>query len=313
MRLLITVALATSATLGLLASSASPARQSSDASAILVAARAAMGGDAALDAITTLTINGSWTEDLPPMPLSKSIDVSYQAPDRFLRVARRSMSAGPPGTMGQTVVITDYSGFNGDTPIHDIQAPGAPFPVWIPAGPEPVTPAEIDAANARTLRIAKMFCVRLMLPLFAASPHASPLTFVFEGQAPAGSGTADVIAASGGDGEWKLFIDTVSRLPVKLTWQAHPILTFSTSSTVATNQRGEVISQSPRHPAQPPNVAGLPLVEWATTISDYKKVDGLLWPHRMTTTVDGRKHEEMRFRRFRLNPDINPRTFEIRK
>jgi hypothetical protein len=313
MRPFVTAALCLSATVVLPGFPAPPAGQSGDATAVLSAARAAMGGDAALDAISTLTVNGSWNMDLPPAPLSKSIDVSYQAPDRFMRVARRSMNVGPPGAMAQTFVITEYSGFNGATPIQDIHAPGAPFPVWIPGGPEPTTPADIAAARERTLRFAKMFYVRMMLPLFAASPPASPLTFTLEGQAPVGTAAADVVAARGADGEWKLFIDTVSRLPVKLTWQAHPIVTFSTSSIVTTNQRGDVLSQSP--PQQPPPVptTGLPLVEWATTISEYKKVDGLLWPHRMTTTVDGRKHEEMRFRRFRLNPDINPRTFEIRK
>ncbi|MDQ3069856.1 MAG: hypothetical protein M3R55_09030 [Acidobacteriota bacterium] len=291
-----------------------PSRQDSrplDADRVLAEARAALGGPALLDAVKTFTASGSSTLEMTRLSVSQSIEMSCELPDRFLTVSRRTMGMGP----GDWVSVTTYTGFNAGAAISATIAPGARMPISIPAGPEPRTPAEIAAANERRLALVRRTFVATVLPLFAASPAAVPLVLSYGGRVALGQGGADVIIATAADGfTWKLLIDPVTHLPARITWMNAPIVTFSTTSSVTADSRGNVVSASP--PAALPKgdpAAGLTPVEWATTLGDYRRVDGLMWPHKLTTTVGGRKHEDRRVGKYKINPAIKPKTFDPRK
>jgi hypothetical protein len=45
-------------------------------------------------------------------------------------------------------------------------------------------------------------------------------------------------------------------------------------------------------------------------LSDYRQIAGVLWPHRMTTTLNGEKIEELIFDDFEINRSVNPKKFE---
>src|SRR5438552_6274372 len=65
---------------------------------LLAATRAALGGEAALDAINSFSVNGPFTRDLGPVSTNSSLEISCVLPDRFVRVTSRTSSAGPLGT-----------------------------------------------------------------------------------------------------------------------------------------------------------------------------------------------------------------------
>jgi hypothetical protein len=221
---------------------------------------------------------------------------------------RRSMAMGPMGTVERT----ETDGLNGADPIDEIVAPGAPFPVVIP-GPAPTTPEAIAAAKARRVDAKRRMFVELTLPMFAASFSASPLTFTLTGRVTLPGGPADEIEVRGENGlTWRLALDVSSHLPVRLSWMAMPIVTMSTSSTVTV--RGGQVSPPTRPPPFPSGdpTAGLAPVEWQMTIADYRVADGVNWPHRLTTSVAGNTHEDLRLGRYRLNPKIDLRIFRPR-
>ncbi len=284
-------------------------QQPRDASTLIASARQALGGDAALAAITSFSVTGTMTHMRGPNA-SSSVDIKCVLPDRFLRVAHQTMDH-PVGSFS----VTRYEGFNRDQPINDVVAPQAPMPVVIPAGPEPKTPDEVAAARLRQATTAKRIFVALSLPILVASFEAYPLTFEAGDPSTLPSGPADVVVARAADGfTWRLYLDAKTHLPVRLSWMARPIVTRSTTSMASVNERtGAVASgRPPGFPAGDPT-SGMPDVPWEMTISDYRAADGLTWPHRMTTTVGADKYEELRLGRFRLNPGIDAKVFAPRK
>jgi hypothetical protein len=76
-----------------------------------------------------------------------------------------------------------------------------------------------------------------------------------------------------------------------------------------------VVVQSVRGDAPPAAAAnaGGPAAPDAVDISmfldDYKTIDGVLLPHHITRTVDGKPSEELTFKTIKVNPAFKPDTF----
>jgi hypothetical protein len=265
----------------------------------LSAARAALGGDAALSAVTSFTVNGSLTREIDSVALGSSVEISCMLPDKFLQITRRTQSSGPLGTF----TITRYEGLNGDVPIEATESPDAPMPVVIPP-PPPANASEAALRRERALNNKRHLVTRFTLPLLGAPWPAA--------QADVAAGPGDAFAIKMPDGlTMQLSLDATTHLPAQLVWMDRPIITFSTSGTMTVSQRtGQVPSSSPM--AMPPPgdpTAGLAPVEWRLTFGDYKTANGLTWPHKLITTVAGKKYDEMRLGTFKLNPKIDPKLF----
>jgi hypothetical protein len=296
--------------LTMLLGTSAPARQeqSADASAasVLAAAREALGGAAVLDTVKSLTANGSFNRTVNGRSNQSSIEFAFEAPYRFVSRDVRSTGGGPIPPFN----ITSRNGFDGDVKIHEIDAPGAPFPVVFPAE-LPKDPVALAALEARQLAGPKQTFVKFFLPLFVDSPAAFPLRFTHVGQEDVDGAPADVIQARGPDDfVLKLFVDVKTRLPVLLTWMAKPLVTWSSSSLMTVPGRGgpPVAPPPPDFPPGDP-AAGLALVEYRMSISHYQISNGLNWPRRFTVRVAGRVQEETRISRYRINPTIPASTF----
>ena len=167
-------------------------------------------------------------------------------------------------------------GFNGS---ELIQSPAPPPP---PPGAKAPPPEVVRQTRALT---ARQDFARLALGMFAESFEAYPLTFVHVGEAEAPQGKADVLEAKGpGNFTARLFVHRDTHLPVMVAWQGPP--------------------QGP-----PP---GKP-VEMRLYYSDYRSVDGMMFPFRLRRAVGPDTVEETTFDRFRVNVRIDPRKFEVQK
>lgn len=291
-----------------------------DATTVLAAARAALGGDALLNSITSFTVNGTSTEDLGRVHVGKSVEISAQLPDKYLMMTRRTVY-GPPGVSDLDYTSTRYEGFNAGTLLAWSTSSGGFTPPFIPSSAAPKTPDELQAIAARRLRLQKEAFARLMLPLFAAAPAALPLQFETGAQVTIEKTRADVVLARTADGTvFTLYVDATTHLPVKLAWMAEPIVTMTTTSTMVTASRGGRMAPSPPSPRMPsapvlppPPPGSLTPVEWAVTFSGYKTDAGLTWPRRFVTTIGGKKREEMRLGKYKINAPIKPDVFEPKR
>ena len=200
------------------------AAQSPQAADVLKAARAALGGEAKLAAVKTVSATGR-TRMTAPNGQVEEMDfaLSMELPDKFMK--REVLMA-----MGPTSVYR-HSGFNGDALINEIDAPpslssggGPGGGMWVrqievgpDGGPSAAPSPEEAAANRRRLLAeARRSFARLTLGMFASSFSGYPLTFVHaqalrraaahldpaqhwqrecSGLAGAGLGTGDQVAA----------------------------------------------------------------------------------------------------------------------
>ncbi len=186
--------------------------------------------------------------------------------------------------------------------------------MFIPGGQAPQTPDEKAAERLRLARQGKHMFAALTVPMFVASFAGYPLDFTLSGKEQLPSGAADVLTVKGTDSyTWKLYLDEKTHLPLKITWQAKPIVMVSSSSTVAVNRRTGQSVTEPGSPVLPENpAAALADVTWETAIGDYRVEAGLNWPHRLVTTFNGKRHEEMRLGQFKINPKLEDKAFTPR-
>ena len=154
----------------------------------------------------------------------------------------------------------------------------SPSPPTPPPGAQAPPPDQIRQMRGTA---ARQDFARLLLGITASSFDAYPLTFVHIGEAEAPEGQADVLEAKGpGNFTARFFIHRTTRLPVMVSWQTP--------------------------------VQGKP-AETRLFYGDYRDVDGMKFPFRLRRAVGPNTVEETTFDRFRVNPKIDARRFEVRK
>jgi hypothetical protein len=264
----------------------------------LVAARQALGGEAALSAVTSFRATGRQQIHLSPMKLESTVEWLGALPDRFVEIRRSRVQRGPLGE----VELTYINGFNGDAPIRESITPGMPPPPVIPQ-PRPSNPDAAAAARAGEARLRQRTFVQIALPLFAASFSGAPLIL-----AAVEPGSTEAITATDRDGRvWTLVFDGSTALPLELRRRDRPVAVATRTSTVTMDARDAASSPMVLLPRDP--TAGMPDVDWVTTVADFRSVGSLHWPHRFTTTVDGQPYEDVTISRYWINPRIDEDRF----
>ena len=285
--------------------------QQPDVTAVAAAARKALGGDAALAAISTLTVSGSISGTLVPGGVTATFDTTWMAPDRVLRIMRRT--SGPPA---MPIEVTYYDGFSGDRVIYDIVSRDVRTPFGAPLPPE--LQASREAAQ---LNRARRMMIELYLPLFASPPSSLGLELAGAGKVAVNGVMSDVIDVKQANGPTlRLLLDERTHLPMQLTWRAKPVISSSASGSSTTpitpgrsggGGGGVAVPRTVPLPGIPtPEIAD---VDWVITLEDYRISDGLNWPRRFKKSSDGQVWEDIRVSKYLINPKVDPKLFEPRK
>jgi len=265
---------------------------------LMAQARASLGGEKNLNKVQGLTATGTYQRTMPDRQLSGEVTIDLQLPDRMLRT--ESMSP-----MGDTTIVTEQ-GLNGEKLLRNQRTMNAPPGMVIRMGPPPTGDAE-----AQAVRNARADLARIVVAFLLTSPAALPLEFAYGGEAESDEGKADVVEAKGaGTFAARIFLDQKSHRPLMLTYRGvAPRVMIQTQQGPPDGghgQRGE-----PAHdaaPAMPPPQ----VVDITLYLDDYKSVDGVMLPHHMTRSVDGKPTEETTFKTIRINPAFKPDTFTAR-
>ena len=53
-----------------------------------------------------------------------------------------------------------------------------------------------------------------------------------------------------------------------------------------------------------------PMGTYAMSLSDYKKVDGIMLPHKIETSLDGEPNEEWTIEKYKVNPQVKADVWE---
>jgi hypothetical protein len=261
---------------------------------LLAQARAALGGDKNLNKIKGLTATGTYQRTLQDRQLSGEITIDLELPDKILRTE----SMNP---MGDITVITEQ-GINGDTLLRHQHAVNPPSGAMIRMPPAPTG----DAAT-QAMRNARADFARTALALIFTSPASMPLDYSYGGEAESDDGKADVLDAKGeGSFAVKIFLDKATHRPLMLAYRG------VAPRVVIQTQRGPAPAGGARpaeHGDAPP---AADLVDIQLFLDEYKSVSGVMVPHHLSRSIDGKPAEDMTFTSITLNPVFKPGTFAVK-
>jgi hypothetical protein len=264
---------------------------------LLAQARLSLGGENNLRKVQGLTAAGTYQRTMTDRQVTGELTIDLQLPDKLLRTE----SLNP---MGDVTVIT-VQGLNGDTLLRQQRTLNAPPGMVIRTGAAPTGDAE-----AQAVRNARADLARTALAFLLTAPASLPLEFASGGEAESDEGKADVIDATGaGNFAARILLDQKTHRPMLIMYRGVAprvmIQQQQGPSPDAARGRGEPPRDMPAPP--PPQIVDITLY-----LDDYRPVDGVLLPHHMARSVDGKPTEEMTFKTIRINPAFKPEAFAAR-
>jgi hypothetical protein len=288
------------------------------AAEVMASTRKAIGGKK-LEGMTSFSTVARVQRNMGNMQIAAETEFLLEMPDKYLR--SDAMSGGP-------IAVTTTMGFNGETSLGRVNAPGMGSgmvirmggPGGAPMGPdEKLTPEQQARVNAAAVRSSRQDVSRLMLGWFGMTHPTLRPEFTYAGEAESPDGKAHVIDVSDADGfAVRLFVDQDTHLPLMLTYKGPQMRMMTTSmrpgGAAAGAAQGRQMSEEEREKmreeietmrAQAPE-----MVEYSLFFSDWRDADGIKFPHQVQRAVGGTTDEEWTFSKVRVNPKIDPGKFQ---
>ena len=268
-------------------SAAEPPADAARAQRVLAAARQALGGESALAAVHSLSLEGQLRRRIAgedgEQEMSGDVRVDSLLPDRYLRVDTVSPMPGMPG-------IPLATGLDGDEVWTGALPVASGMNVVIRAAP-PADASGQARLKDRILRESALFLVTLLT-------GANGTEYAWVGEAEAPEGRADVLQVTGRGGlDARLFVDQKTHRPLMLTFRDAPPRMMVRRQMGPGGGHGSPAGSAPAEALPTPP----PLVEAALFLSDWKRVDGVLLPHALNKTLEGKPYEEIVVSRYTVN------------
>ena len=236
--------------------------------------RTALGGETALGNVQTIRARGT----IANKPLKNHFDIAFALPARFVKITRSFSRtdaswvtdwAHVPGTWPQRM---EPVLIEGDISSYE-QAVGFDGPTLIPERSRAYWGAN-PAQAAVALDRAHARLAEFVLPLLAATPSLYPVEAVSVGNA--------IVFRAAGEREWRLELDPATDLPARLLWS---------------------------YPLPPDAPASRTRTQTVTEFSDFRFAGTLRWPHRLITSIDGKRVEDATVTRYDVNTKLPDKLF----
>jgi hypothetical protein len=289
---------------------------------VIANVRRAIGGKK-LDAVKSLTVQGSAQRNVGNFQMSTELEVLIDLPDKYIR--SETSNGGP-------LTIANVSGFSGDRPVKSPapagigsggamiirMGPGAPV-----SGGEKPTPEQQQEIDRQLVRLARQEVSRLMLGWLATTHPTLAVQYSYAGEAEAPDGKAYVIDVRSADGfTARLFVDEKTDLPLMVTFQGPQPRTITAGGPrlaggaggqpprqLTDEERKKVQADAQKQieaaERQPPA-----MVEHAFYFDDWREVDGIRFPHAFRRAIAGATSEEWTINKVKVNAKIDPKKFE---
>jgi hypothetical protein len=295
------------------------------AAEVLTEMRKALGGDK-LDSVKALSLEGPFQRDGGMRQMSGTNALTIQLPDRMHRSEETEM----PGGMSMERIVA----LAGDTAWEDMKQRGGMGGGMqiVMRGPDgrDLNPEAIEQARLRRTRTEMM---RYLIAFFGAATLQP--THVAVAEAP--EGKADVLEAKNeGGATVRIFVDQQTHVPLMLQYtEVRPRMMLDGpggrggrgggrggggsaeagrggGGGAAAAGRGEQ-GQRPSPEEMRRRMEQMPPPAPSTVnlyLADYKKVDGVMLPHRLTQSVDGKPVEEWTIEKVKVNPSLKAAFFD---
>lgn len=285
---------------------------------IISAARKVLGGEDKIAGLKTLTAEGPFRRSMGGRDMEGTLIVTLGRPDKMHRLEEMQM-----GGMVGGPVIERTMAVNGASSWEDTQNRGGmgggmrimmAGPGQGPGGGT-LTPEQINEARTRRMRVQ-------MHRLTAALLADAGTQWVDAGIAESPDGKADILECKEETGRTlRLFIDQDTKLPLMVQYQDPKPMVMVAGGRGSGRPGGP--PPLPPPPGGAPVAGGPPLPQeemqkrveemrrnppplgtYAIHLSEFKKVDGIMLPHKLETSLDGEPNEEWTIEKFKVNPSI---------
>jgi hypothetical protein len=301
---------------------------------ILKDTRKALGGEDKIAGLKTLVAEGPFRRTMGGRDMEGTLVVTLGRPDKMHRLEEMQMGGMVGGPMiERTMAVSgttswedtqNRGGMGGGMRIVMQQAPG-------PGGGQ-MTEAQVNEARTRRMRVQ-------MYRLTAALLADAGTEWVDAGVAESPEGKADILETKEETGRTlRLFIDQATKLPLMVQYQ-DPKPMVMVQGGRGPGGPGGPGPRGPGAPAAPPahGASGAPgepggaapmspediqkrmeeirrnpppLGTYAMHLSDFKKVDGIMLPHKIETSLDGEPNEEWTVEKFKVNASVKTDLWE---
>jgi hypothetical protein len=285
---------------------------------IVSAARKALGGEDKVAAIKTLTAEGPYRRSMGGRDMEGTVALTIERPDKMKRVEDMQMGGMVGGpSIERTSVLAGTTAWD-DTQNRGGMGGGmrimiAEGPRGGPGGAAGPTPEQMNEARVRRMRVSLQ---RLTAALLADA--GTP--WVDAGIAESPDGKADILETKEETGRTlRLFIDQQTHLPLMVQYQDPKPMVMINGGPGGRGPGGpggpggppptqeEVQRRVAEMQSRPPQMG-----TYEMHLSDYKKVDGVMLPHKIDTSLDGEPNEEWTIEKYKVNPQVKPDTWEKR-
>jgi hypothetical protein len=271
---------------------------------VLKQAREAIGGEERLQKIQGLHINGQYRRVLGERQMAGDREISILLPNKYL--VEDAMNAG-----GLSTAMINTRGLNGDKAWSGSSGGGGMvFRMTGPGGPQ-TTPEQIEAGLRR---IFNAEFSRYLLAMILMPPPSLAVEYKYMGESDVEDVQADVIEVTAPENSAvRIFFDKKSHLPLLLSYRGPKPRVMTMTRQGNRDAKPEDIKKAreeaekkmeAEHPPTPEEV------DFYIRLTDHKKVDGLMLPHKLTFLTENEVAEEFEISKYQLNPQFKADQFE---
>lgn len=262
--------------------------------------REALGGEQALNNVRSLTLTGKLRRD----ERSGDLKLLFLLPDKFKRSETMNLIADIEVTLTSTL-----NGSEAWTDSNTAGGAGAHINSR-QANQGGGAGAQTPAARAQSMR---QEFTRNLIGLLLLSPPSAQVEFTYVGQAEAKDGRADVLDVKGPDGfAVRLYIDQKTHRPLLMHYKG-VIPRVSINTTTARSgdsQDVDKILKDAKEGRGPAGQGARQESDLEMFFADYRVVDGIMLPHRITKSGNGKLIEEWEIKKYKINPPLTSQDFE---
>ncbi len=274
----------------------------SRAEEVLKQAREAMGGER-LQKIAGLYINGQYRRTFGDRQMAGDREISISLPDKYL--IEDSMN---PGGMSTSIVNT--RGLNGERAWSGSSGGGGMIIRMGGPGGAQLTPEQMEAAQRRMYQAEFS---RYLLAMILMPPSSMQVEFKYAGESDVEDLPADVVDVVGPDRfSVRLFFDKKTHLPLLLSYRG-PKPRVLTMTRQGGERNPDDIKKAREEAEKKMREEGPAVpeeVDFFIRLTDHKKVDGVMLPHKFTFLTESEVSEEFEISKYQVNPQFKADKFQ---
>jgi hypothetical protein len=226
-------------------------------------------GGDALSRVMTIRATGKISR--PGLRSAGNVEISFESPDRFARVTRVA-HVGPQkyeGRVSDQRRLADREPSGGALAMPDLTTDESIVTTRVGFRGETLLRPDHGVSSYESMLGGQREYARFAIPLLASVSSS------YRAAVTTHDGTVEF---AGEDGtRWVLAVDPATHLPATLSWQQ------ATNRTVGAS--------------------------WVMTFADFKRTGAFVWPHRITTRLDGDVVEELVIKKYDVNKPIAEKVF----